>query len=87
MSTSLPLISLKVAIIGGSIGGLAAANSFHRLGAHVKVFEKADGPFSGRGGSIGFCQVPLWEAVRGGEAMMRRGQRANRSQGGWIYGE
>lgn len=80
------LAPLKVAIIGGSIGGLAAANTYHRLGATVSVFEKSSTGFTGRGGSIGFCQVPLWEAVRG-EPMMRRGERASRQQGGWVYGD
>lgn len=79
------LTPLKVAIVGGSIGGLAAANAFHRLGATVRVFEKSPTRFSGRGGSIGFCQVPLWEQLRNAP-MIRRGQRASRAQGGWVYG-
>jgi len=41
---------LRVAVVGGSIGGLAAARVFHRLGASVKVFEKSPSSFEGRGG-------------------------------------
>ena len=58
---------LRVGIVGGSIGGLAAATGFFRLGAEVRVFEKAPQPFNGRGGSIGYCNVPLWESLRGAE--------------------
>ena len=31
---------LRVSIVGGSIGGLAAAIALHKAGAHVKVFER-----------------------------------------------
>ena len=41
---------LRVAVIGGSIGGLATASVFHRLGASVRVFEKSPTSFEGRGG-------------------------------------
>jgi phytoene dehydrogenase-like protein len=41
---------LRVAVIGGSIGGLATARVFHRLGASVRVFEKSPTSFEGRGG-------------------------------------
>lgn len=78
---------LRVCIIGGSIGGLAAALSFHRLGAHVKVFEKSPAPFHGRGGSIGYVNNPLWEKLRGGVPMVRRGHRASRVQGAYLYGD
>src|SRR5580692_7781095 len=33
---------LNVAIIGGGIGGLAAANALHQRGIEVAVFEQAD---------------------------------------------
>lgn len=77
---------LRVAIVGGSIGGLAAANALRRLGANVSVFERSAAPFSGRGGSIGFCHVPLWESVRGAQ-MLRRGAQASRAQGAFLYGD
>ena len=77
---------LRVAVIGGSIGGLAAATALLRLGASVRVFERAPGGFSGRGGSLGFCQNNLWEALRGAP-MMRRGARASRAQGAYLYGD
>ena len=41
---------LRGAIVGGSIGGLATARVFHRLGASVRVFEKSPTSFEGRGG-------------------------------------
>jgi 2-polyprenyl-6-methoxyphenol hydroxylase-like FAD-dependent oxidoreductase len=77
---------LSVCVIGGSIGGLAAALSFHRLGACVRVLEKAAAPLHGRGGSIGFVNNQLWEKLRGAP-MMRRGQRASRAQGAYLYGD
>ena len=80
------LASTRVAVIGGSIGGLAAATAFHRLGATVRLFEKSPEELSKRGGSIGYCNVPLWESVRGGR-MIRRGVRASRSQGAFWYGD
>ena len=33
---------LKIGIVGGGIGGLAAANALHRSGHEVTVFERAD---------------------------------------------
>ena len=80
------LAMLKVAVVGGSIGGLSAATALHRLGCHVKVFERAATPFSGRGGSIGFCHVPLWEQVAG-HRLLRRGVPATRAQGAFLYGD
>ena len=77
---------LRVCVVGGSIGGLAAALAFHRLGARVRVFEKAGAPLHGRGGSIGFVSNPHWEALRGAP-MMRRGARASRAQGAYLYGD
>lgn len=73
-------------MIGGSIGGLAAATALHRLGAHVRVFESSPTSFEGRGSSLGYCNVPLWEALCQ-RPMLRRGERSNRGQGGWLYGD
>ncbi|HVU25439.1 MAG TPA: FAD-dependent monooxygenase [Opitutus sp.] len=40
-SPASPARPLRVAIIGGGIGGLAAAHAFLRIGATVRVFERA----------------------------------------------
>jgi len=42
----------RVLIIGGSLGGLIAANLFHRAGWDVQVFEKVPGEMGGRGAGI-----------------------------------
>ena len=75
-----------VAIIGGSLTGLAAANALNRLGLSVSVFEKFPATFEKRGSSLGYVDVPLWESIRGAP-MMRFGKRANRSQGAYYYGD
>ncbi|KAI9022365.1 hypothetical protein DFJ74DRAFT_669222 [Hyaloraphidium curvatum] len=72
----------SVAIVGGSIAGLAAATAFHRLGWRVRVFERAAA--QGLGGSLGFCDVRLWRGVAG-RTMMRRGEPASRAQGAFLY--
>jgi 2-polyprenyl-6-methoxyphenol hydroxylase-like FAD-dependent oxidoreductase len=77
---------LNVAVIGGSLGGLAAANAFHRLGASVQVFEKFQHSFEQRGAGLGFVDVALWQHLRGAQ-MIRRGRQASRSQGGFFYGD
>jgi 2-polyprenyl-6-methoxyphenol hydroxylase-like FAD-dependent oxidoreductase len=77
---------MRVAVVGGSIGGLAAAVALQRLGASVKVFEKGTQSDHGRGGSMGYCDVQLWSRLRG-ETMLRRGVPANRSQGAYLYGD
>ena len=66
----------SVAIVGGSIAGLAAATAFIRLGFSVSVFEAADRPFYGRGGSIGYCNVDLWQSLRNA-TMLRRGAQVH----------
>jgi 2-polyprenyl-6-methoxyphenol hydroxylase-like FAD-dependent oxidoreductase len=77
---------MRVAVIGGSIGGLATAVALQRLGASVQVFEKGTHTYHGRGGSMGYCDVQLWSRLRG-ETMLRRGVPANRSQGAYLYGD
>lgn len=42
----------RVLIVGGSLGGLIAANLFHRSGWDVHVFERTDGVLEGRGAGI-----------------------------------
>lgn len=78
---------MQVAVVGGSLGGLAAANALVRLGIKVSVFEKFPSSFEKRGSSLGYVDVPLWEYLRGGEKMMRFGKRAHRSQGAFYYGD
>jgi len=78
---------MNIAIIGGSLTGLAAANVLIRLGIMVKVFEKFPASFEKRGSSLGFVDVSLWESIRGGETMMRFGRRAGRDQGAYFYGD
>ena len=80
------VLSMQVAIVGGSLTGLAVANVLHRLGIIVTVFEKFPATFEKRGSSLGFVDVPLWEYIRG-EKMMRFGKRANRQQGAFYYGD
>jgi 2-polyprenyl-6-methoxyphenol hydroxylase-like FAD-dependent oxidoreductase len=77
---------LRVAVVGGSIGGLSAATALHRLGAFVTVFEAQEAGFEGRGSSMGFCDVAMWESLAG-RRMVRRGQQASRAQGAWFYGD
>ena len=67
---------IRVAIIGGSIAGMSIATVLLRLGCYVRVFEKSPTPFTGRGGSIGYLDVNLWESLRQ-EKMIRRGVRAH----------
>merc|ERR1712070_322338 len=78
--------NMNVAIVGGSLGGLAAANVFHRLGATVSVFEKSGSTLEHRGGSLGFLDVDLWQRVRG-ERLVRNGRQASYSDGLFYYGD
>ena len=43
---------LKVAVAGGSIGGLCAAVALRGMGCDVDVYERAPGPMSSRGAGI-----------------------------------
>ena len=45
---------------GGSLTGLAAANVLQRLGHNFTVYEKFTGPFTERGSSLGYVDIPLW---------------------------
>ncbi len=42
----------RALVIGGSLGGLFAANLLHRAGWDVEVFEQSAGPLAGRGAGI-----------------------------------
>ena len=76
----------QVAVVGGSLAGLAAANVLFRLGHTVHVFEKFATTLHDKGASLGFVDVGLWETIRGAP-MMRLGRRSNRSQGAFYYGD
>lgn len=53
MSTHADWVSLDVAVIGGGIGGLAAATSLRRAGHKVTIYERAD--FAGEVGASISC--------------------------------
>lgn len=76
----------RVAVIGASLGGLAAANALIQLGHTVHVYERSKGPMHDKGYGMGFVDVGLWEKLTG-RRMIRRGQRANRGQGAFYYGD
>merc|ERR1712070_67043 len=78
---------MKVAVIGGSLGGLATANVFHRLGAAVTVFEKSATTFEKRGACLGFVDVDLLQRIVGGTRFTRHGRKASLEQGGFYYGD
>merc|ERR1712159_138806 len=76
----------KVGIVGGSLGGLAAAHAFVQLGYDVTVYERSKHGFTDRGSSLGFVDVQLWRHLTG-QTMMRRGRPASRNQGAFFYGD
>ena len=89
---------MKVAIVGGSLGGLAAANVLHRLGASVSVFEKQPAEMSNRGACLGFVDIDLWERIRGVRMTWPDGRDVTRipppdgkqsfdNQGSFYYGD
>lgn len=85
-AASSPIAGRTVAIVGASVGGLAAANVLHQYGARVTVFERAAHTFEAKGSGLGYCDTRLWEELRGAR-MIRRGQRAHRRQGAFYYGD
>ncbi len=46
------LKDLRVAVAGGSLGGLCAGIALHGKGAHVEIFERNSGPMEARGAGI-----------------------------------
>lgn len=78
------------AVIGGSLGGLAAAHALQQTGWQVDVYERSNGPLHDKGAGLGFVHVPAWESLTGERRrrpMMRRGRRAHRGQGSFYYGD
>jgi 2-polyprenyl-6-methoxyphenol hydroxylase-like FAD-dependent oxidoreductase len=76
----------KVAIVGGSLAGLAAAHVLLRNGAEVTVFEKSSDGFAKRGACLGFVDVDMLEKIRGAK-FIRNGRRATLEQGAFYYGD
>ncbi|CAJ1966757.1 unnamed protein product [Cylindrotheca closterium] len=82
--------AFRVAIVGGSLGGLATANALQSTGRFqiIHVYERAPGPLDQKGSGLGYVNVAAWEALRNDEVpMMRRGRRAHRHQGSFYYGD
>ena len=72
----------RALVIGGSIGGLFAANALRRIGWEVTVFERAGEGLSGRGAGIGThgelillqtTALVLLPTVAGARSLLRRG--------------
>ena len=62
----------RVAVVGGSIGGLTAALVLRDLGAEVDVYERASAPLEGRGAGIVLHRETLrWPAGPGGVPVER----------------
>jgi 2-polyprenyl-6-methoxyphenol hydroxylase-like FAD-dependent oxidoreductase len=53
----------RALIIGGSVGGLFAANLLRTIGCDVTVFERANEDLAGRGAAIGVTEE-LFEVLR-----------------------
>merc|ERR1712054_430729 len=79
-------VTMKVAVVGGSLAGLATANVLLRNGASVTVFEKASDGFAKRGACLGFVDVAMLEKIRKAP-FMRNGRRATLEQGAFYYGD
>lgn len=54
---------MRVLIIGGSLGGLFAANILHRTGCDVRVCERVPGTLAGRGAGLA-THPEMFEALR-----------------------
>ena len=72
----------RAAVIGGSLGGLAAANILLQLGATVTVFEQHAKGFEQRGGGLG-VSIPLFQDIRLTSVEVPRVLRG----GGHFYGD
>lgn len=78
--------SRTAAVVGGSLGGLAAAHALSQTGWIVDVYELSPTELRNKGSGLGFVNVPHWEYLTK-RPMYRRGQRANRAQGSYFYGD
>merc|ERR1711998_120972 len=77
---------MKIAIVGGSLGGLAAACVLIRLGASVTVYEKSPSTFENRGACLGFVDVDMLQRIVG-KRFTRNGSKASLDQGAFYYGD
>lgn len=77
---------LHAAVVGGSLGGLAAAHALVKNGWNVDVLERSPAPLYHKGSGLGFVDNKSWERLTH-QPMMRRGRRAARSQGTYYYGD
>ena len=77
---------LHAAVVGGSLGGLAAAHALSKNGWNVDVLERSPKPLYDKGSGLGFVDNKSWESLTN-QPMMRRGRRASRSQGTYYYGD
>ena len=57
----------KVAVVGGSIGGLCAGIALRGIGCDVEIYERAQGPMTSRGAGI-VTRPPLLRLLRDGGA-------------------
>merc|ERR1712070_690545 len=62
---TLELATMRVAVVGASLGGLSVANVLHSLGAQVQVYEAFGSEFHTRGGALGAVDVELLRQIRG----------------------
>jgi 2-polyprenyl-6-methoxyphenol hydroxylase-like FAD-dependent oxidoreductase len=76
----------QAAIVGGSLGGLAAAHALSQTGWSVDVYERSPTKLGNKGSGLGFVHNPSWESLTG-RPMMRRNRRASRNQGSYYYGD
>jgi len=56
---------LRVAVVGGSLGGLSVANVLQQLNIEVEVFEYFPSRFHSRGGALGNVHIDLIQRIRG----------------------
>ena len=76
----------QAAIVGGSLGGLAAAHALAQSGWSVDVYERSPTEMSKKGSGLGFVDTQSWERLTQ-RPMIRRGRRASRAQGSFYYGD
>ena len=83
---------LRVAVIGGGIGGLAAAHALLMHGMDVTVFEKARQPVPAHRARARAHQSPelalvALQARRGSRlAQLARTNKAGLQENAWLYG-
>jgi 2-polyprenyl-6-methoxyphenol hydroxylase-like FAD-dependent oxidoreductase len=76
----------RAAVVGGSLGGLAAAHALSQTGWTVDVLERSPQELRYKGSGLGFVHTQAWESLTQ-RPMMRRQRRASRAQGSFYYGD